>query len=291
MAEPTKQELAVKNESTAITYKTSSGDTVTLTPAMVRKLTNNNRYITEDEIVLFIETCKFQKLNPFIKEAYLVKYDGNKPASTVVSLGAFMRIADENKNYGGIEDGVTVRTAQGAVVDRQGAIMYPGETLIGGWAKVHRSDRVPCVARASYKECSKGQAMWNNSPCMMINKVAKVWALRKAFPSAFAGMYVAEEVTGEQSETPDYAGKTEEEFDIPMTDGAAAQLAEDIIVMEPLEGADLEAAQQQAAASEPASGVMKTIPYGEYKNHKEQYELVPNSYDAAAKTCQVICQE
>lgn len=269
-----------------ITYKTSSGDTVALNSAMVHKLTNNNRFITEDEIALFIETCKFQKLNPFIKEAYLVKYDDRKPASTVVSLGAFMRIADETPSYRGIEDGITVRTAQGSIVDREGAILYPGETLIGGWAKVSRADRVPSVARASYKECSKGQAMWNSSPCMMINKVAKVWALRKAFPSAFAGMYVAEETTGEASEIPNYADKTEE-FDLPADLVGETPIAADVVVMEPVEGT----APEEAAPVAESSDNVRTIPYGEYKNNREKYNLVPSSYDAATKTCKVTDKE
>ena len=46
------------------------------------------RYISkeanEQEILMFIELCKAQKLNPFVRDAYLVKY-GSNPAQIIVA--------------------------------------------------------------------------------------------------------------------------------------------------------------------------------------------------------------
>jgi phage recombination protein Bet len=185
-----------------ISYSLGNGELIVLNEQVIRNLTNNNEKITQGEIQLFIEMCKYQHLNPLIKEAYLIKIDPTKPAQQVVALGAFMRIADENPSYEGIEDGVIVQTKNGEIIDRVGCVKYNGETLIGGWAKVYRSDRkIPFISRVDLKEYTKGQATWNQLPMVMINKVGKVSALRKAFPQAFNGMYVAEEIP-----TKDYSG-------------------------------------------------------------------------------------
>ena len=51
------------------------------------------RYIcpdaTEQEILYFLELCKAQKLNPFIRDAYLVKY-GSQPAQIIVGKDVFI---------------------------------------------------------------------------------------------------------------------------------------------------------------------------------------------------------
>lgn len=178
-----------------IAYQIGNGEMVVLNEQIIRNLTNNDTKITASEIQLFIEMCKYQHLNPLIKEAYLIKLDERKPAQQVVALGAFMRIADESSTYEGLEDGIIVQNKNGEIVDRVGCVKYAGELLIGGWAKVYRSDRkFPFIARVDLKEYSKGQATWNQLPMVMINKVAKVSALRKAFPQSFNGMYVAEEI-------------------------------------------------------------------------------------------------
>ncbi|HBF3006568.1 TPA: recombinase RecT, partial [Clostridioides difficile] len=46
-------------------------------------LVSGNGNVTDQEVLMFIELCKAQKLNPFIKEAYLIKF-GNSPANIVV---------------------------------------------------------------------------------------------------------------------------------------------------------------------------------------------------------------
>lgn len=198
MATSTKNnELVLKQNpnNEIVTYQVSGGQEVSLTHAAVKQLTNENKFITEGEIELFINLCKFQRLNPFTREAYLVKYDNTKPAQMVTALGAFMRMADEQPTYEGIEDGIIVQTADKKIVNREGCIMYPGETLLGGWAKVYRSDRkFPASIRLDLKEYSKGQSTWNSLPKTMINKCAKVAALRKAFPSTYQGLYSEDEI-------------------------------------------------------------------------------------------------
>src|SRR5699024_4380091 len=66
--------------------------------------------------------------------------------------------------------------------------------LIGGWAKVYRSDRdMPVVSKVSVEEYDKKQSTWKQMPLTMIRKTAIVNALREAFPENLVAMYTEEE--------------------------------------------------------------------------------------------------
>ena len=67
---------------------------------------------------------------------------------------------------------------------------------------VYRSDRdYPVVAKVNLNEYDKQQSVWNEKKSTMIAKIAKVQALREAFPTQLGAMYTAEEVA-EYSEVP-----------------------------------------------------------------------------------------
>ena len=71
-------------EVATINYEVNNEE-VKLSPAMVRKyLVNGNGKVTDQEVVMFMQLCRYQKLNPFLKEAYLVKF-GNQAASIITS--------------------------------------------------------------------------------------------------------------------------------------------------------------------------------------------------------------
>ena len=60
----------------AVTYEVANQE-VRLTPGMVRDyLVRGNDDVTDQEVVMFINLCKYQQLNPFLNEAYLVKFKG-----------------------------------------------------------------------------------------------------------------------------------------------------------------------------------------------------------------------
>lgn len=150
---------------------------------------------TPQEVVFFMELCRSQKLNPFKREAFLVKY-GNNPASMITAEVVFERRANAHPSYRGIEHGVVYLDKNGEVCKREGTATYraAGEVLIGGWARVHRSDRSDSYAEVSMDEYGKSQSVWKTMPGVMISKCAKAVALRLAFPSDFQGMYISEEM-------------------------------------------------------------------------------------------------
>jgi phage recombination protein Bet len=141
---------------------------------------------------MFINLCRYQKLNPFLNEAYLVKF-GDQPAQIITSKEAFMKRAEAHPKYQGFEAGIIVER-NGELVEVEGAVKLPNDKLIGGWAKVYRSDRkVPTTVRVSFDEFNKGQATWKQMPLNMIRKSAIVNAQREAFPDTVGALYTEDD--------------------------------------------------------------------------------------------------
>ncbi len=160
--------------------------------------------ITNQEFKLFTELCKVRKLNPFLREAYLIKYKAGTPAQLVVGKDAILKRAVLNSNYDGMESGIIVKKEDGTIEERQGTFKLGEEELVGGWARVYRKDWThPIYSSVSFNEVAQktGQGQlnsnWNNKGATMVEKVAKVRALRETFVEDLAGMYEAEEVQQE----------------------------------------------------------------------------------------------
>ena len=168
-------------------------ETVQLSPSMVRNyLTKGNGQVTDQEVVMFINLCKFQHLNPFLNEAYLIKYGKNSPASIVTSKEAFMKRADTNPHYRGLSAGCVV-LHKNEIVKTEGTILLPGDQLLGGWATVERDDRSDTHVEVSMQEFGKNQSTWKTMPANMIRKTAIVNALREAFPESLESLYTEDD--------------------------------------------------------------------------------------------------
>lgn len=186
------------NELMVQEYETSLGP-VKISGEDVRRFLVKGRsdYVTEGEIVMFLALCKAQKLNPFVSgEVHLIKYSKDDPAQIVIGYDTYKRRADDNPNFLYKESGIVVQRGN-EIVKKEGACLYPTETLIGGWCRVHkvRNDReVVTYKEVSFSEYNKGKSTWKAIPCTMIEKVAISQALREAFPSDYNGLYTAEEL-------------------------------------------------------------------------------------------------
>lgn len=172
---------------------TANGENIELTMNDVANyLVDGNSKITRQEAKMFMELCKYQHLNPFLKEAYIIKF-GNKPAQLITSKEAFMKRAENNEQYAGLKAGVIV-VRNKEIVYSNGAFTLPSDQLVGGWADVFRKDRKePHHIEISMQEFSKGQSTWKSMPATMIRKTAIVNALREAFPEALGGMYTEDD--------------------------------------------------------------------------------------------------
>ena len=176
-----------------VKFSDDAGQVVQITPDDVRRTFCSGA--TDKEVQMFLALCATQHLNPWVREAYLVKY-GSGPASIITSRAAIQKRADSNPDFEGTELGVVVLTAQGEVQHRPGEACYKtlGETLLGGWARAYRRGRKPYYSEVPMAEYSTGKNQWAKMPGTMIAKVAEMHALRGAFPAEFQGMYSQEEM-------------------------------------------------------------------------------------------------
>lgn len=190
-----KQEIMVKYE--------IDGQEIKLTPSIVQEyIVGTDAKITMQEFKLFTELCKVRKLNPFLREAYLIKYKNGQPASLVVGKDAILKRAVLNPNYNGIKSGIIVQKEDGTIEERRGLFYIPEkERIVGGWAEVYRKDwEYPTYCSVSFEEVAQRKndgnlnSNWATKKATMIEKVAKVRALRETFVEDLAGMYEAEEM-------------------------------------------------------------------------------------------------
>lgn len=186
-----------------VTEYESNGEIVKLSPDTIRAyLVNGGGEVTNQEVMMFLSLCRFQHLNPFLKEAYLIKY-GSSPATIVTGKDVFTKRAKRNPGYAGKQAGIIVKdTETGDVIEREGTFYQPdAEKIIGGWAKVYiKGYERPEYAAVSFDEYAgktkdgKLNSQWTTRPATMIRKVALVQALREAFPEDYAGMVSPEEI-------------------------------------------------------------------------------------------------
>lgn len=152
----------------------------------VRSLIPGLAKCTETEIKGFILYCKAVNADPWAKEIYLIKYDEKAPAAIALALNWYLKRASHNPAYESYESGVTVER-QGTFIDLVGSVVYPGDKLFGGWCKVYKKGADhPFERRVAMAEYDKRQAGWTKMPATMIEKVAIMQGIRRAFPDEFS---------------------------------------------------------------------------------------------------------
>lgn len=177
------------------------------------------RGITDDEFALFVEQCKRSGLDPLLKEAYCVPRRQNvgtrerpnwiekhefQPAET----GMLAR-AEREADYKGITasavyecDSIEIDAGAGLVTHRYTPGKKRGQ-LIGAWARVARDGKSPTVVWLDLAGYVQTSPLWGKIPATVIEKCARVAALRKAYPSAFGGLYIREELPeGDETQAP-----------------------------------------------------------------------------------------
>ena len=190
----------VANQNKVTTIKTDTGEIKLSSNVVKNYLVAGGGQVTDQEVKLFIALCSAQKLNPFIKEAHLIKY-GSSPATMVVSKDVYQKRADKHPDYKGKRAGIIVIDANGSIDYRVGTFYMPAtENLVGGWCEVYRKDREPERIEVSLdeyigkKKDGTVNSQWSGKPATMIRKVAVAQALREAFTTEFQGMYIPEEM-------------------------------------------------------------------------------------------------
>lgn len=199
------------NKKYEVVYE-SGGQEVKLNPSIVHQfITKGNAQISLQEAVNFMQLCKYSGLNPFLNEAYLIKYANDKPADMVVAKEALMKRANRQENFKGFKAGVIVENTDNEVIYKNGQFVATKEKLVGGWAKVFRSDlEFPFEVEVGLDEYNTYKSTWKKMPANMIRKVALANALREAFPEVLSSMK-----TDDEPNDSDHASGFQKEIEEP----------------------------------------------------------------------------
>lgn len=201
-----KNSLAAKEpaKATQVTEYESNGETVKLSPATIKRyLVSGGGNVTDEEVMMFLSMCRFQHLNPFLREAYLIKY-GEQPATIVTGKDVFLKRAKRQKEFAGFQAGIIVMDNEtGLTTEREGTFyMKDIETVVGGWARAYIKgyehpfySAVPIDEYIGRKKNGEVNSQWAGKPATMIRKVALAQVLKEAFPEQIAGMYAQEEIS------------------------------------------------------------------------------------------------
>jgi phage recombination protein Bet len=169
----------------AVAYSDEKGQEIKLTASDIVEYISTDSSVTEKEVFTFLNMCKYLKLNPFLKEIYLIKYK-DSPATFVISYQTLLKRAEENKNFNGYETEV-----KGEIPNMSAtATVYRKDRSYPVKITVNYSEAVKTVMDRQTKEL-RPTNMWKNMPEWMLRKVALARALKEAFPSAVGNAQVS----------------------------------------------------------------------------------------------------
>lgn len=136
---------------------------------------------TDAEFQMFLQFAKSTGLNPFKKELWFLKANGQVQMMT--GINGFYSIANSHPMFDGIETEL---------------FFNPDKTILKAVSKTWRKDRkYPSTAEAYWVEYAKPYGNWKTMGRVMISKCAESMSLRKAFPQEMNGLYTQEEMPAE----------------------------------------------------------------------------------------------
>lgn len=173
-----------KEEKGIVKYTTANGEIKLSLDIINKYLVSGGGKLTEQEGVMFMALCSMQKLNPFLREVYPIKY-GSNPVQAVTGIETFRKRAFDNPKYRGHRSWIEKWTDTEKVAKC--------EVFVAGY-EIPVSSEVDYEEYVARKSDGKVNKMWSEKPRTMLKKVAESQALRTAFPKEYGGMYTAEEI-------------------------------------------------------------------------------------------------
>lgn len=236
--------LLEKDVKTAVWFEPyGSNDEIKLSVPLIRRYiavpardkdNGNEIQPSDEECVRFLMLCKARRLNPFEGDAFMVPFwDGRLRRhawSLITAHSAFLKRAELHPTYDGMESGVIVQDKEGNVIERKGDFRLNTDTLLGGWAIVYQKGRsYPKTSRVRLATYKKEFGVWMQDPEGMICKVAEAGALRDSFPTQIGGMFLREEMGGQ-----DEAVTTMPEVKRPLFNGPTMPVSDQDRITQPV---------------------------------------------------------
>lgn len=155
--------------------------------------------VTNDELQLFLYLSAQYNLDPFKREIWCVKYDTKSAANIMTSRDGYLKYAQMNEEFKGLISFVVregdifeIDAAEYKITHKFGSKRGP---ILGAWAKCDREGKSPFIAYVEFSEYNKNNQIWKGYPSAMIQKVAEVFVLKRAF--GINGLVTKEEIDNE----------------------------------------------------------------------------------------------
>lgn len=151
----------------------------------------NNIHLTEEELIQFVVICFQNKLNPWRREAYAVKY-GTKPFQVITGYQVYIERAEKT----GLLDWWEVELVEEPIHKTEtGKEINPLPKPLKAIFRGKRKDSSREISFTYwFREWDQKQATWNSKPFFMLEKVAISNSFRRWFSIELGGLpYTQEE--------------------------------------------------------------------------------------------------
>ena len=150
---------------------------------------------SDDELAMFLHVANKSGLDPLQKQIWFVKRGGR--VTIQAGVDGLQARANREPSYRGQQVGVVCEKDVFKFDGKTGTVeshsYNPFEDrgrVLGAYCVVHVEGKMPFSAMARFSEFFDGNSpLWKNKPHVMIEKVARSTALRRAFPEQFGGIY------------------------------------------------------------------------------------------------------
>lgn len=152
---------------------------------------------TNEEFALFLYICNSRKLDPFMKQIWMVPRKAKNAAGAwvetmqpMVAIDGSRLIAERTGCYAPGKETTYVYDNQGKIFSATAYVKKMSKD--GTWHEV--STTAMYAEYAQTKSTGEITGMWVSKPHVMLSKCAENMALRKAFPADLSGLYIEEEI-------------------------------------------------------------------------------------------------
>lgn len=229
---------------------------------------------TNDELAMFLHVAAKAGLDPLQKQVWFVKRKQNvgtrenpkweDRVTIQAGVDGLQARALRMPDCGGIRSAAVYENEDflfdkknGEVVRHEGNPFKAPGRPIGAWAIVDRRGRKPFTALVRFDEYYDDRSfLWKGKPAVMIEKVARSTALRRAYPENFGGIYDPAEM-GRAAHEP--APQPEPQIDpSPALAAPALSVTAEVVDVKPTPTAEA----AEAHGVDPAAAAILTKPVG-----------------------------
>lgn len=201
------QEIVIQNEGQEITYP----------PKLVEVIKNTvAKKATDDELYMFLSLAQSYGLDPFKKEIWFIKYNGETRIET--GRDGYLSIAKRDPDYINIQsfavhenDEFRMEIEQGEVKNVIHNFGIDRGEIKGAWAVVRYNNKPNMYEFLPFDESNQNSPVWKKHKTLMMKKVVESVLLKRS--AGISGLVTAEEMgTDVERYTDEKRGRTQGEL-------------------------------------------------------------------------------